>query len=242
MLDDATALVARLMRERDEARAEVERLRAAFERARPARALRSKRKREAENKFRALLKDIENALGGKRGWKTRAAEMLDIDASTISRALNDPDHWELSPSIARRIEVAAGLQPFYFVNSSKRRHELGDAWSEVPKHRRQAFWRALHKSLTERYAEHDGESPAQIVARERAEIEAERAHRAVRNALRTKGRPSATQWLALPTSTQSLVLRRIRHISTDVRRGVEREAAAIAGKILEATLKEEEER
>jgi hypothetical protein len=241
MLDDATELVARLMAERDEARAEVERLRAELSSARPARVLQSKRKREAEDKFRALLKDIENALGGRRGWKTRAAAMLDIDASTISRALNDPEHWELSPSIARRIEVSAGLRPFYFVNSSKRRHELEDAWSEVPKHRRQAFWRALHKSLTERYAEHDGESPAQMVALREQLREAERAHRAVRNALRTKGRPSATQWLALPTSTQSLVLRRIRHISTDVRRGVEREAAAIAATILGEWLKEEVE-
>lgn len=165
MLDDATELVARLMRERDEALAEVERLRAELSSARPA-----------------------------------------------------------PPS------------------RSKRRHEDEDAWTAMSYYRRAAFWRALRESLTERYAEHDGESPAQIVARERAKNEAERAHRAVKEALRTKGRSSAARWIALPTSTQSLVLRRIRHISTDVRRGVEREAAAIAATILGAWLKEEEER
>jgi len=162
MLDEATELVARLMRERDEALAEVERLRAELSSARPA-----------------------------------------------------------PPS------------------RSKRRHEDEDAWTAMSYYRRAAFWRALRESLTERYAERGGESPAQMIALREQWRDALEAERAVKEALRTKGRSSAARWIALPTSTQSLVLRRIRHISTDVRRGVEREAAAIAATILGAWLKEE---
>lgn len=161
MLDEATSLVARLMAERDEARAEVERLRAELSRTSPPSTLRS-----------------------------------------------------------------------------KRRHEAQDAWTATSYYRRSAFWRALRESLMARYAEQGGESPAQMVALREQWRDALEAERAVKEALRTKGHPSPVRWIALPTSTQSLVLRRIRAIENDAR-GIEREAAAIAATILGSWIEEE---
>lgn len=115
---------------------------------------------------------------------------------------------------------------------SKRRHEAEDAWTAMSYYRRAAFWRALRAVLVDQHVEQGGESPEQIAYSREQMRGALQAERAVKEALRTKGRPSAALWIALPTPMQSLVLRRVRHIATDVRRGVEREAAAIAATIL----------
>lgn len=80
---------------------------------------------QAEDKFRDLLRDIESVLGGKRGWKTRAAAMLDIDASTISRALKG-SRWELSPRLGARVAAAAGLDRLWFFT-----HIDGEPWWRV---------------------------------------------------------------------------------------------------------------
>lgn len=120
--------------------------------------------------------------------------------------------------------------------TSAQRHRAEDAWRAESYYRRSAFWRALRESLVDRYAARGGESPAQIVILREQVRDGLHAERAVKEALRTKGIPSPVRWIALPTSTQSLVLRRIRDIASDVRRGASRETAAIAGSILQSWL------
>lgn len=122
---------------------------------------------------------------------------------------------------------------------SKRRHASEEAWRALPYYRRARFWRRLREALVGRYALHGGESPAQVVCLREQARDGLLAERAVREALRTKGRPSAAPWIALPSSLQSLALRRVREIAADVRGGAEREAAAVVASVLASWLSEE---
>jgi hypothetical protein len=124
MLDDATELVARLMAERDEARAEVERL-------------------------RDVLIDLRSDM---RELAERDHPIARVVYRRVCEVLGSDTHRD--PGRARPA----------LTSRSKRRHEAEDAWTATSYYRRAAFWRALRESLTERYAERGGESPAQMVA------------------------------------------------------------------------------
>lgn len=80
-----------------------------------------------EGLFREMLNDIREALGSRRGWKTQAARMLNIDASVISRALAKKSPWKLSPGVAERVAASAGLDHLWFFSSGA----SGPWWQEA---------------------------------------------------------------------------------------------------------------